>query len=384
MPEVTTFPPAVAITGGGSRAFAIGDSIVAGGYANSGTLANVDINGRAWLAWATLYSDGKIFHAGVSATAGYTTAQILATHVPVAIAAKPSFCVVLGGTNDMLQAIPLATTAANLTAIYNALLGAGVTPVLATIPPRNNPIGNNLLSISQINAWITRYAQNNNLPLVDFHGVLVDPATGQYLSTLFLDDYHPNAAGAKVMGAALQTALSSYLPPFSPFLAEYNSDPSLMMNNALMLTASGGIPTNWVISAGGGSITNPAATAPGVGKLMTVTRTTSSTTGQTSAITLVPGHRVLVAFRVQSTVKALGGVATVRFINAGVTQIFQSLDAWTEDIPAASVWAFEFVVPAGLSSNTLYAQVTAGTIDNSVASIGQFTVVDLTAQGIAA
>jgi lysophospholipase L1-like esterase len=124
--------------------------------------------GRNEIRWAFYFED-------FAATGGFTTDQIVATHLPTVLAAKPNACVVLGGINDMTigaVAVP-ASTIANLKTIYTSLIAAGILPIACTIPPKNGYTE----GPASLNAWISRYARNNGFPVLDFYSLLVDPST---------------------------------------------------------------------------------------------------------------------------------------------------------------------------------------------------------------
>ncbi|HHN6278777.1 TPA: SGNH/GDSL hydrolase family protein, partial [Klebsiella pneumoniae] len=94
--------------------FAIGDSITAYGVAWSGANASGTsyapcINDQSWHGWASLFTNGRIQLAGISATGGYTVTQVKNVHLPNAIAADPTFCVVMCGRNDIVQGINIDT-----------------------------------------------------------------------------------------------------------------------------------------------------------------------------------------------------------------------------------------------------------------------------------
>jgi lysophospholipase L1-like esterase len=112
---------------------AIGDSITANGYVAPNTTDGPKYGGQSYLQRASQLSGGKFRIGGVAATSGYTSTQVLTTHLPTVLAAKPRYCIVLCGTNDV--PIGSSTTKANLLAIWNALANAGITPILATLTP---------------------------------------------------------------------------------------------------------------------------------------------------------------------------------------------------------------------------------------------------------
>ena len=165
----------------------IGDSIASYNSSNS----------HVWHKLMCLLTGQRIRHTGFFATGGFTLAQIEATHLPQVLAMNPlpGACVVAGGTNDTGAVTPdIAASKATHTRIVDALLAAGIMPVLWTLPPRDDSTTVNGL-VGQWNAWVRERAALLGLPLVDSHAALVDPATGLFQPALKQDNIHPNDAG---------------------------------------------------------------------------------------------------------------------------------------------------------------------------------------------
>jgi lysophospholipase L1-like esterase len=293
---------------------AMGDSIIANGandsVSGSVTVTGGRLNEKNWLAWATMLSGGKITYGGLAATGGYTTAQVLATHLPTVLAAKPDACLVLAGTNDTVASTPLATSIANLTSMYAQLLAAGILPIACTLPPRTGATSGDNTLRTQLNIWIVRYARTNGIPMVDFYGTLVDTATaGSYLAALTADGVHPNGAGAKAMGQAMADSMATWLSPVTPFLSQNNTDPALGLSNSLNLTDTNadGVPDNWTIS-GTGAVGTLVTDAAVKGKYYVATRGSADLTAQmAAAITAAAGDKIYLGVKLMSTVEATSG-----------------------------------------------------------------------------
>ncbi|MDL5351213.1 SGNH/GDSL hydrolase family protein [Microbacterium sp. zg-YB36] len=146
---------------------------------------------------------------------GNNTTQMLA-RVGASLSTAPDVLHVMGGTNDVGQDVPTATSIANLTAMYDAAVAAGATLIRYTVPPRthNNNSRRNLWHA--LNRWIRESAADWPGLVIDWAPVLSDPAdpTGATpLASLFDDGVHPNDAGQKAMsdywalrvGAEVQT-----------------------------------------------------------------------------------------------------------------------------------------------------------------------------------
>jgi hypothetical protein len=106
-------------------------------------------------------------------------------------------------------------------------------------------------ALTRMNAWINRNADRMGIPVIDFYNQLVDTTTGNWTAGLNSDNFHPNGAGAKVMGQLLSDKLAGttyianagpsnpILPPYIPWLPANSVDTANVVTNALMLTDSG-------------------------------------------------------------------------------------------------------------------------------------------------
>jgi lysophospholipase L1-like esterase len=168
---------------------------------------------RAWFPFEFIVGGG-----------GYTSANILNICLPTLLNnpnyGLPNMCVVLAGTNDLAQSVPVATTIANIKLICQRLSEAGIVPIIASCPPpltsasATLAVNTELLALAQC-----RLAQELNVPFADFYSALVEPASGKYAlcadSTslsycINTGDLHPSPLGASIMGYALNNAIQTY------------------------------------------------------------------------------------------------------------------------------------------------------------------------------
>lgn len=372
--------------------WALGDSISANDYsAPSGTNGHI-FRPRCWLMHASLLSGGKIKFGGIAATGGYTTAQVISTHLPTVIAARPQFCVVHCGTNDP-GTLTVAQSIANLTSIYTQLMAAGITPILTTYLPKHTLPNAARSPLDAMGLFNARYARDHCLPLLDWTSPFINPANGDWsgysatpsLATWNYDDTHPNAAAAKVMGQSLVTALSG-LPLSTPFLACGPYLPGGLQpssTNATLLNDgnSNGRPDGMDYSNGAAGATYSLTSmgADGVGNYFNVARGSADVLVQSDNSDTIPtGHVIGFACKIKtSALKSTSANFDLRVSNGASDVDLFSLREWTEDIPAGSVFAGEFTVPAGMSSNVLHLMevISAGA---ATVSIGQLTFYDMT------
>ena len=178
-----------------------------------------------WLRWLTgrrFYTDpGLVF-----GTAGFTTAQWIATHMAncvaavVAARAKGSLPVVVLrlGTNNLTAGNTLAAITADFETILNALHAAGAVTVAYLTMPRG---GANVLSATAekvrhgLNNYLAGKARSNSQRVIPFDPIpyVVDVATGAMLAAKTRDGLHGTAQGYAAEASALAAILVSLAPP---------------------------------------------------------------------------------------------------------------------------------------------------------------------------
>ena len=239
-------------TPGNNLAYVIGDSQMSGGYQVASTLL---YNNSKGLGEALNYSLGMPFVITNIATGGYTSTQILNTHVPLVLAAspRPSWVLMNGGINDV---IGTDDTLANIAAIYIALTRVGIKIVDFGITP-NNLSGSQTkrLNTTNRNAFSAKAAlTNSSVFYVNAYSPLLDDSsyanatTGNYGATYTLDNLHPNGAGAWRVALSIPSSLAANLPyaRVSRALMPYdgtNGDSTNCCLNGLMFLGSGGTNT---------------------------------------------------------------------------------------------------------------------------------------------
>lgn len=353
--------------------FAIGDSITAYGVAWSGANASGTsyapcINDQSWHGWASLFTNGRIQLAGISATGGYTVTQVKNVHLPNAISTDPTFCVVMCGRNDIVQGINIDTvTIPAFKSIFLQLRQAGIIPVVCTMSAQGNS-GDSTRRIAEqkLNAWLRAYASAKSLPLVDLHRYTVDPLTGDWITGYNQDVSHPNGTGAKVMGQALVDGLKDWTSPVWPVRADEQLAAGLTKNhitNALFLNNTGSNPSDWTITTAGTATISTDSSVKG-----NVWTTTNQVSELTVAVT--PGQKMQFGFFVkagsQFSLYALAG-------GSGSTQNLAGLRGWKTAITDWSYFSYKFTVPSGITQATV--KFSTGSVATSIA---QISLIELT------
>jgi lysophospholipase L1-like esterase len=176
--------------------------------------------------WAgtTFTSHSNWVDVGIS---GQTSGQMEVRFDTDVVAKHPLIVVILAGTNDVYPGWVLcggnwwADTCHNIAYMALKAKAAGITPILATIPPWNciDSDGHCDLAtnadnspgrygyIDQLNAWIKSYGASQGLIVVDYHSVLMAEDGKHYQPQLTIDGVHPMPAGYALMAPMIEDAI---------------------------------------------------------------------------------------------------------------------------------------------------------------------------------
>lgn len=361
--------------------FFIGDSITAFTQTTSGAYNDTNRNEKptvtmqGWPIWAEMISEGRIKYAGLSATGGYRTDQILSTHVPVAVAAKPTFCVVLAGRNDVVQNIATATAVANLKSIYETLRKAGITPVLCSMSAQSGNTTAQDTNRYAINEFIRAYAEKYDLPFVDFHKVTTDPATGQWFSGWNYDASHPTGTGAQAMGAELYRAMAPWVGNVTPRMAESNTTPATSTNllaNPTFLNSSDNILADgWKSVAAGNSTFTTETGIKGKAWNLIADGGTMARVYQT--VTVTPGTRYAFGVKVKMNTDGTNYLFVTQGTDDTGTAFLAGIRRWSKATDGFGYFYQEFTVPTGVTSVSIVAIAN----NMSVGQIGLFKITEV-------
>ena len=179
---------------------AVGDSIT---EADSEDFDQGDIGPGSW----ATYADGPgVKVTGGWAHAGATTADMLAgvadDVAAGAVEAPPDMLVLMGGSNDIDDGVPIPTILDNLTSIAKTLGADRV--ILSTVPPEAAVQS----VVDELNARLPALAAQEGWqftdPMVD-----VRAADGSWLPGMSTDGVHPTQRGARLIGRRLGAAVRS-------------------------------------------------------------------------------------------------------------------------------------------------------------------------------
>lgn len=222
---------------------------------------------QGFFTWANIALGGRLTLTRQAGVAGNTSAQVLARITDITgLAVMPGYCVVMAGTNDMLNGVASATTIANLTAIHDALIAKGITVVACTMPYVWSATSAYLLAQAEVNDWIRDQATKPGIIVCDWAGRFAnDNGDGTPKTGYTTDGVHPTPVGAAILGRQLADAIRFRVAGSPLGLASTNIEPTNALANGLMIGtsgtlntgAAGSFATSWIAgrTAGTGTIT---------------------------------------------------------------------------------------------------------------------------------
>jgi lysophospholipase L1-like esterase len=240
-----------------------GDSITALNTSEALASTNTYYDSYGYFNWFQIYTGHRCTFVANKGVGGDTTTMMLARLTTDVLGQACSWVIMNGGANDIGN-VALATTQANLAAMWTAIIQSGKRVVFFTINPSVNYAGASKQDLWTLNRWAKEWAQANyGLLIADGNAMLSDPATAAPLAGLTQDGVHPNFWGAALMGKALANVLEPHLVG-SPRLLESNADTGNLLANGMMEGTAGTngsgpnnnlatpvIADSWSISAAG-------------------------------------------------------------------------------------------------------------------------------------
>lgn len=198
--------------------------------------------GEGYPFYTQVSSAGRITAAYVESNPGQTSSYlrgVLETQI-LTRDPKPGACLVLCGANDAQSGVSVATFRANIEDIVSRLQATGIRPILGTVTPNNNPAYDQL--IRTYNAWLSRWAGRNGVPIVDFYTAVSGTDTG-WRADLSGDGLHPNSKGCAVMGKAVVNDLGALLSSGKYVVQPRDGSPNVQTNSTFRTDSnSDGVP----------------------------------------------------------------------------------------------------------------------------------------------
>ncbi|ALM50090.1 acylhydrolase [Flavobacterium psychrophilum] len=168
---------------------------------------------EGWLRVHPSFFDGKPYiDRGIS---GQTTSQMLLRFRQDVISLKPSIVVILAGINDIAEntgPITLEETAGNIFSMAELAKAHGIKVIMCTVLPASDfpwkPDMNPRPKVVKLNALLSSYAKQHNIPFVDFYTSMVNNSLGLQ-KELGEDGVHPNEKGYAIMEPLVERAITN-------------------------------------------------------------------------------------------------------------------------------------------------------------------------------
>lgn len=119
-----------------------------------------------------------------------------------------------GGINDVVQQRSVERVAGELAEMVRDARRVVEAVVLANVLPWNNGYPHHVPVINDLNREIAAVAASENIPLLDFHEALADPARpGRMPANLTSDGNHPSVEGHRLLGRTVSRYLRRFESP---------------------------------------------------------------------------------------------------------------------------------------------------------------------------
>ena len=170
--------------------------------------------------WATFhpefFNENGYVGRGIS---GQTTFQFIVRFREDVINLKPAVVVINGGINDIAentQPYNEDLTYGNIISMVQLAQANGIKVIMTTLLPAaniywNKSIENTPEKIISLNARLKQYAEDNNIPFVDYYSRLVQGEDKALNPKCTTDGLHPTMAGYEIMEPIIKQAIDQLL-----------------------------------------------------------------------------------------------------------------------------------------------------------------------------
>lgn len=249
-------------SGGPLRCVAIGDSIVNGASDHSANVAA----GNCWWTILNVMSKGVLHFVRNAGVPGDVSPRITARMWDELAAYRPAVGFMMQGTNDAGATptpIPQAVTIANDKAFIENCFAQNILPIILACPPRGLPGAETptvAAAVRALNDAKSALCASTGAIYIDTWTVLANTSTNSYADlTLSSDGVHPTNKGARLIAAAILTALENAVPSFKCTLATATV-PTQAFNGSVFSDFGNAIKYGLFTTTGGGTTSGDAWT----------------------------------------------------------------------------------------------------------------------------
>lgn len=166
--------------------------------------------------WVRLCSEAAALNMINKGINGNTTGEMRLRFKTDVVSLSPAYVIILGGTNDAWMGVPFAEVRASVAAMAAEAFDTGICPVmglpapvnalqLGSLPPED--VAGLVTDLDTFRKWMKDYADEHQLPVIDFYTPLLDPQTGRANPSYFVDEGHPSIEGYRILAEAAGQAL---------------------------------------------------------------------------------------------------------------------------------------------------------------------------------
>lgn len=225
----------------------------------NGTVTQADTTGdtitkldRGYMTWTQVLLRQRMRWVKNGGVGGDTVAQML-SRTDALVALDPGWLIGFGCINSINADTTATSVIADLAAIFDKCLAAGVKVVWGTDwYSAGTSTSARRAEMDKVNQWLRDQATTRpDFYLADYAARMVDPITGQILAAYASDGLHQDGPGGFVMAQELVKVLSPLLPP-SDRLINSNADSTNLITNGMFDGDGGtGRATGWASGSGG-------------------------------------------------------------------------------------------------------------------------------------
>jgi acyl-CoA thioesterase-1 len=146
----------------------------------------------------------------ISGICGERTGEMLDRFRRVVVEPKPTFAVILGGTNDLGWDISPDRVVRNLQMMFALASAGGIQPIAVTVPSIRG-LDRYIPGRRELNKLLTQLCSREKIPCVDLFTATAEAGTGRLAAEYSNDGLHLTTAGYRLIAALLYEQVFKHL-----------------------------------------------------------------------------------------------------------------------------------------------------------------------------